>query len=177
MRFGELLRLEIERRGINQMQAAHIMGVQQTAVSRWVNGTSGPPTLENCRKLAQFMDMPLMDVMRLTGYVPEDATDESTKVTDPDRLADVYEVLDIMEPLEPEKRPSIIQMVRAAVDMMLPKPVPPVSELVSSVARPTPIRRTHDDGRGTIPTRTYRSDDTTDEIYCELETTVQQQAA
>ena len=71
---GALLRDELERRGLSQNQAAKRMGIQQSALSRWILGQSGAPTVENCRAIADFLGMDLLEVMELAGHVPSGTT-------------------------------------------------------------------------------------------------------
>lgn len=166
---GDLLRAELRRRELTQNQASRVMGVAQPSLSRWLAGEGGPPSTENCAKIAAFLDMPLVEVLKLTGRAEEEWFEGDPhgpkRDTDWDWVEIEPEIRDILEPYEREKWPSIVQIFRNVVDVMVPKPVPPSLEIVSSKAQPRRMRRERDELRGTTATRNYRPEVTDCERY------------
>jgi len=57
-------------------QLAADMGISHAAVSRWLSGKDVPST-RSCRKLAEYSNMFLLEILPLAGYMPQIAEQES----------------------------------------------------------------------------------------------------
>lgn len=141
MTIGELLLAEIRRRGTTQTEAAREMGVQASAVSRWVTETGGPPTVDNCRKIAQYVGLPLADIMLLAGHIPDDAMEHGPVTGDPEWIGVEQELRSILEPVEKEYWPPIIQALRNLVQGIVPLRVGPKNVTTMTAASSYDRRR------------------------------------
>lgn len=62
-KLGDYIVAEMRARGItDQSELGAILGVNQSSVSRWVNGESRGPSGENLRRLAEFLRMPIQEL-------------------------------------------------------------------------------------------------------------------
>lgn len=84
MTIAELLADIAERRKISDRQLAAYMGVSTTAINRWKHG-QGIPDPPYCWKIAAIAGMPVEDVMRMAGHLPE--SEESASYALPDEVA------------------------------------------------------------------------------------------
>ena len=57
-------------------QLAADLGVSQATVSRWLKGRDVPNT-RSCRKLAEYSNVSLMNILSFTGHVPKVVQDGS----------------------------------------------------------------------------------------------------
>ena len=73
MDIAELIRHEVKRRGLSQRQAAAEMGVNQSLLSRWLSGDGSVPRSDNCARIAEFLNLDPVDVLRAVGHVPPSA--------------------------------------------------------------------------------------------------------
>jgi len=58
------------RRGRLPSQLAADLGVSHATVSRWLSG-SDTPSIGSWRKLAEYSDLSLEKILRITGYLPK----------------------------------------------------------------------------------------------------------
>jgi transcriptional regulator with XRE-family HTH domain len=64
------LRKLMERRKRLPSQLAKAMGVSHPTVIRWLSGEDVPSTA-SCRKLAAYSDVPLVEILSMSGHLPE----------------------------------------------------------------------------------------------------------
>jgi transcriptional regulator with XRE-family HTH domain len=70
-KLGDYITAEMRDRGItDQEELAAIIGVNQSSVSRWLNGESKGPSNENLRKLADFLGMPINELVLIKHRTP-----------------------------------------------------------------------------------------------------------
>jgi transcriptional regulator with XRE-family HTH domain len=74
-KLGDYIEAEMRARGItDQQELADIIGVNQSSVSRWLNGESKGPSGENMRKLADFLAMPIQELYLVKHRTPAPVT-------------------------------------------------------------------------------------------------------
>jgi len=75
---GDKIRLVREERGLTQLYLATVVGVTTDTISRWENRRYPSIKMENARKLAEALEIPLEDLLDSTGDEHEpDASGES----------------------------------------------------------------------------------------------------
>lgn len=102
MELRDLLRREIERRGVSQAQAAREMGVSQPVLSRWLADAEQLPSTENCQRVAVFLGQPVIKVLQMAGRVA------ASNQSDDDMEWDVFQ-RDVREVFGPD--PSLWEAV------------------------------------------------------------------
>lgn len=62
-KLGDYIVAEMRARGIeDQSELGALLGVNQSSVSRWINGESRGPSGDNLRRLAEFLRMPIQEL-------------------------------------------------------------------------------------------------------------------
>jgi transcriptional regulator with XRE-family HTH domain len=130
MHLGELISAEIERRGINQKEAALEMGVADSPLSKWLRPGAPRPSPESCAKIARFLGMATADVQRLAGYpVSEEQPQEELSAAQSAAVA------------------QVIRWIKESPDEQLPHIVPSVGHLFAAFnSAPPPPPKDNDGG-------------------------------
>lgn len=119
MGLGELIAAEIERRGINQREAAQEMGVADSPLSKWLRPGSPRPSPESCAKIARFLGMTTAEVQQVAGYPMEDIAEGETP-TDPEWEVMQRELRAIYDSYDRSKWADLTAFFRAGVSLSAP---------------------------------------------------------
>lgn len=102
MDFASWLSDELKKRGWSQREAARRAGLPQSSVSKTISRERNP-TSDICIRLAQALDVPPEQVLRLAGILPPlPASEDST----------LQELIDLTRNLPPEDQKEILEYVQ-----------------------------------------------------------------
>jgi transcriptional regulator with XRE-family HTH domain len=92
---------------MNQSGLAVMVGVSTATVTDWRHGRIQPRD-ENCKRLAQVLQVPITDVYAALGRIPEDAET-------PERIRELTE---LASRLSPEDQDLAVALLRQLVDRL-----------------------------------------------------------
>jgi transcriptional regulator with XRE-family HTH domain len=78
----KLLANLLRERNLRASHLAAAIGVSHATVGRWLKGED-IPTARSCYRLAEFSGIPIEDILRSAGHIPEPAMELSCKHSKP----------------------------------------------------------------------------------------------
>lgn len=116
MALKDIVKLEMEKRGLSIREFAKLVGVSHPTISDILNGEE--PSFDVCRKLAPILNLPLEKVLRAAGLLPP--VDEDTEYQE--------EFFHLLSQLSPQERQEILDLLRfKASRQKNAKPLKPTS--------------------------------------------------
>jgi len=108
----DILREAMRRRALSERALAMYLGVSSNAVNRWVRAQSRPDP-EYCQRIAEYLGLPLADVLRAAGHPAPPAAADSA--SDPPWLAQlIAEMRELrLTPAEADVLDATVQGLRA----------------------------------------------------------------
>jgi transcriptional regulator with XRE-family HTH domain len=100
MKLKEIVKLEMEKRGLSIREFAKLVGVSHPTISDILNGEE--PSYDVCKKLAPILNLPLEKVLRAAGLLPPVPPDTEYQ----------EEFLYLLAQLPPEERQEILDLLR-----------------------------------------------------------------
>lgn len=117
-KLGDYIVAEMRARGIeDQTELGAMLGVNQSSISRWVNGESRGPSGDNLRRLAEFLRMPIHEVYGIKHRSPGPISATALEREVRSLQAEVEELNDKLERIE-----ALVDVLTRAMGSASPGP-------------------------------------------------------
>ena len=108
------LTTQLEIKNMNAQGLSHAIGVSHVTVGKWLRGTYTPDP-ENCRKLAEYFQMPEQEVMIIAGHLTpftENTLEVSPYYTTNQHSPELTNAIQMFVQLDEEDQARVLSIMR-----------------------------------------------------------------